>query len=263
MFHWIGAPKWALAILAFTLAFSLLILSYLAFIRSREPLITYVRTGGFAGIRDVLTIYQDGTAYLQSRTIGFLEIKLTEEELKAVKLMLEEMRSLGSLSYGARQGAADFFSHSIVSDGIEVSWVDQWAAREELPLQLSASQLLLDKLIQEASGSVFAFKYGSFCGNLSIYVEASELILRKGEGIEIKVILENLSKEGSKIPPPNFSGECLEIEATASKEILGNGTLELTLRVVAECGGKISKISISHEYGCEIEIPVFVLGSPD
>lgn len=266
MFHWIGAPKWALVILIVTLAASALILSYLSYIRSQRPLMTYIRTGGIAGVKEVLMIYPDGRATLQSKIIGLKEIKLRDKELRAAKLLLRELKSLGNLSYEAKQGAADFFIHSISSDGIEVSWVDQWAAKVELPLQLTVLQLLMDKVVREASGSSYVFISSLFCGSVNVRVETPDIILSPGEEIEIKVILENLGDSLSfSSATLNASGDCLRAEVPIIQSALEEGSpVELTIRVTAECESRVSRILINAFAEClPIEVPIIILGSSD
>ncbi|MCS7102768.1 MAG: hypothetical protein NZ992_02665 [Candidatus Korarchaeum sp.] len=266
MFHWIGAPKWALAVLMITLATSLIILSYFVFLRSQRPLMTYTKAGGFAGMSEVLTIYPDGRASLQSKNVGVKEIKLSGEEVEAVKLMLNELKSMGSLSYEARQGVADFFLHSIVSDGLEISWVDQWASRDELPFQLTAAQLMMDKVLFEALGSVFTLRLSRSFDSISIYVEIDDFILRSGEDTEVRVILENQGEDiDLSYPPLNASGECLKAEMPVSEGVLRKGIpLELSVKITAECGNRISRFLLTPTFAESfIEVPIFVIRGSD
>jgi predicted ABC-type sugar transport system permease subunit len=67
MFHWIGAPRWAVIFLLILISASVIILAYFIVERGKEPVLTYTRSGGVAGFADKLVIYQDGEAVLSSR----------------------------------------------------------------------------------------------------------------------------------------------------------------------------------------------------
>ncbi|MGC8932805.1 MAG: hypothetical protein ACP5LQ_05885 [Candidatus Methanodesulfokora sp.] len=131
MLHLTVAQKW-------TVAFLLLItiIAYLAILRTREPLLTYTRSGGIAGFRDTLIVYQDGEVVLSSKT-QTINGRISEEDLKTLKAILEELRPMGGMELKPKENVADFFSYSIESGGLRISWVDPWASQQEVPPQLN------------------------------------------------------------------------------------------------------------------------------
>lgn len=250
MLHWIGAPKWALAIFLIVLAVCLLVLSYLL-LRKEGPLVKYSRTGGIAGMRDILTVYPSGRAFVESKLIGSGELVLSEDHMAAIKLLLEELSPMGTAEYRAKPSAADFFSHSLVSEryGIELNWVDSWAS-EEIPFRLEAAEALMRELLNRAKGEDFKAGFGSSAGGTSMYAELDKLVVRAGSEVRIKVIVENTESSGRDL---SVSGECF------AAEVSGEGH-DFSVSIKPLCDNKLLKVSMSFG-NASVEVPIFILGA--
>jgi len=151
MFHWIGAPRWAIIFLVILISASVIILAYFIVERGKEPVLTYTRSGGVAGFADKLVIYEDGEAILSSKN-QVIKGKVSEEDMRALQKILEELRAIGSVEYKPKEGVADFFSYSLSYDGINISWVDPWASKEEIPGQLNSLNSLISEIIGKLRG---------------------------------------------------------------------------------------------------------------
>lgn len=199
MLHWVGAPKWALAIFLIVMAACLLALSYLL-LRTERPLVTYSRTGGIAGMRDVLTVYPSGRAFFRSKITGSGELELSEDHMRAIRLLLEELSPMGTADYGAKPSATDFFSHSLVSEGygVELSWVDPWASEVEVPFQLRAAEVLMRELLSRAKGEDFKAGFSGSASGTSIYAETNKLVAGTGSEVRIRVTVESMESLGSR-----------------------------------------------------------------
>ncbi|RDD53295.1 MAG: hypothetical protein BA066_05165 [Candidatus Korarchaeota archaeon NZ13-K] len=213
MFHWVGAPKWALLVLLVTLATSTLILAYLALLRAERPILTYSRTGGIAGIRESLTVYTSGRVLVQGRIIGSKELLLGDDRMRAIGLLLKELAPLGKLELGARPGAVDFFSYSIISEehGLELSWVDPWASEGPVPFQLEAANALMSELISEARGEEFKLRVSGSDGEVSIQAEPEGLIMGTRDRMRVNITIEgvDLKLNASLL---RVSGNCVSAE---------------------------------------------------
>jgi len=151
MFHWIGAPRWAIVFLIILISASIIILSYFIVERGKEPLLIYTRSGGIAGFMDKLMIYRDGEAQLSSKT-QVIKGRVSEEDMRALRKILEELREIGSVEYEPKEGAADFFSYSLSFNGINITWVDPWASGEEIPDQLESLNSLISEIMGKLRG---------------------------------------------------------------------------------------------------------------
>ncbi|MEM3930114.1 MAG: hypothetical protein QXX48_07580 [Candidatus Korarchaeum sp.] len=261
MLHWVGAPKWALAILIIVLVASITVLSYLLLLRSERPLMTYRRTGGVAGLMEGLTIYPSGMASFQGKLVN-REMKLSDDDLKAIRLLLKELASLGHSEYGAKPGTADFLSHSLVSEeyGIRLSWVDPWAS-EEVPFQLEAASVLMTKLFSEAMGGGFEARFGSSSGGISIRVELDGIVMEVHDEMRVKVFVENLGEDVPFDHPIKVSGECVVAEILR-QAVLGKGRYEMNLMIGSDCGEKLLRVIISSQ-NVSVEVPIFVIERGD
>lgn len=113
-----------------------------------EPLLVYTRSGGVAGFADKLVVYPDGEAELSSKT-QVIKGRLDEEDMRELRRSLEELRSIGNTEYKPKEGVADFFSYTLSSKGLSISWVDPWASREEIPAQLESFNSLISKIFEK------------------------------------------------------------------------------------------------------------------
>lgn len=100
--------------------------------------ISWMRTGGFAGLDEAMTIEFDGSVSLSSNLQGEYEFILTEAELTELSSLIDKMGFMEfDDTYEARSDATDFFTYSLnVERGSkvkQVKWVDDWATENQLP----------------------------------------------------------------------------------------------------------------------------------
>lgn len=84
------------------------------------------KTGGFAGITQVTTLYKDGRLIQTSFGKSRLLHTLSKTEIRAFKKQLEKLHfgQFGGLSYPAPQGAADYFTITLRDGRTTVQYVD-------------------------------------------------------------------------------------------------------------------------------------------
>lgn len=122
--------------------------------------IVWQRSGGFAGLKETLTIEPDGSMSLSSNLLGEKEFVLSEAELKDLLSLIEDTGFMGfDESYGSRSGVADFFSYSLIvkknSGSKLVEWVDDWASEKKLPGGLKdVEEHMLSIIHGEGLGSI-------------------------------------------------------------------------------------------------------------
>ena len=100
--------------------------------------VVWLRSGGFAGLDETLTIGSDGSVALSSKFLGEAEFTLAEEEWAELGALIEDSGFMEfDATYGAKAGVADYFSYSLTvemdSTSKQVQWVDEWAAKGDLP----------------------------------------------------------------------------------------------------------------------------------
>jgi hypothetical protein len=115
--------------------------------------IAWSRSGGFAGIDEILTIGSDGSALLSSNFLGDAEFTLTDTEWEELVALIEDSDFMElEATYGAKAGVADFFSYSLTVDmdstSKQVRWVDEWAAKGGLPETLTDIEEAILSFIQ-------------------------------------------------------------------------------------------------------------------
>ncbi len=115
----------------------------------------FVRTGGFAGAHDVLTIEQGRAVYTSRFGPGF-NVTLTQSELSSLRDALSaNILSIPSTVVHPKSGMADFFSYglnaTVGGKTTTVSWVDGWASLEPLPQGLQPILQVLQGIIQAHS----------------------------------------------------------------------------------------------------------------
>ncbi len=258
MFHWIGAPRWALVVLLVTLTISVSLLIYLLLLRTERPLATYRRTGGVAGLSESLTVYPSGRVLLQSK-VGTREARLSEEYMEAVRLLLKELAQIGKSEYGARPGAADFLSYSLVSSGygVNLSWVDPWASGLRIPFQLEAANILMSELMSVVRGEEFELRVSNSSDGISMRAEAKGIVL-SGE-MRIKVILETWEDFRYEGPLLTVSG-CVVAEVPHQEGVLRRGMTEVEVAIRPLCIGRLLRVEISSIKNLSVEIPIFAIG---
>lgn len=112
---------------------------------SMPLLLEYEKAGGIAGISEKLEIDEFGNAVMTSLNEEE-EAKLSQESITTIKDMLlrNEFFGISPNSFEPALGNADFFSYSlrVTMGGLtkQVSWVDSWAASQEIPDNLITIQ---------------------------------------------------------------------------------------------------------------------------
>jgi hypothetical protein len=122
------------------------------------------RTGGIAGVNELLAVEPDGSGRYVRGLHGETAFKLTDEQLSRLRALIigNNFAEVKPENFDPRQDVADFFSYSLsvtyLRDGQEtgqkfVSWVDEWALKEKLPESLRQIHEGLDVLVTEISES--------------------------------------------------------------------------------------------------------------
>lgn len=257
VFHWIGTPRWALVVLLVTLTISVSLLSYLLLLRTERPLAIYRRTGGVAGLRESLVVYPSGRVVLQSGATGTEETRISGNYMEAVKLLLKELTSIGKSEYGARPGAADFFSYSLVSEGygVNLSWVDPWASEGRVPFQLEAANLLMSELISVSRGEEFMLRMSDSSNGISMYAETSGLVV--SDEMKVKVVLTGEEADYGTLL--TVSGDCIAAEVPPQGGMPERGMTEVVIVIRPLCSGRLLRVEISFK-DLSVEIPIFAIG---
>ena len=129
--------------------------------------IIWNRSGGFAGFDETLTIRSNGSASLSSNFLGQIKFSFTEEEWNELITLIKNSGFMElDDTYGAKTGVADFFSYSLIvemdSSSKQVLWVDDWAAKGNLPD-------VLNELGEKILGIIEGTGVGSVTGTVSDY----------------------------------------------------------------------------------------------
>ncbi len=122
------------------------------------------RTGGIAGVNDLLVVEVEGSGRYTRGFVGGTAFKLSEEQLYQLRALIigNDFAETEPEEFGAKQGVADYFTYSLAvtyfRDGKEtsrktVSWVDEWALKEQLPESLGRIHKGLEALIAEIVAS--------------------------------------------------------------------------------------------------------------
>lgn len=104
----------------------------------RNPLfLTYKKSGGIAGITETIQVKSDGSYDITHRNGTIEQGKMTEGVFNAIK---EMANNLSSVTITPKQNVADFFSYElnieIGGKSIKATWVDEFAASSEIPIEL-------------------------------------------------------------------------------------------------------------------------------
>lgn len=104
-------------------------------------MLEYTKSGGIAGMMQTLKIDEFGNLFVSSNGVEH-QSRLSQESITKVKDMLIDRNFFGifPIVYEPAPGNADFFSYSLtVTMGDvrkQILWVDNWAAKDELPEEL-------------------------------------------------------------------------------------------------------------------------------
>ncbi len=116
----------------------------------------FVRTGGFAGVNDVLTIDQSGAVSYVTRFGHSFNASMSQSDLVNLKkATVAGLSAIQTNAFQPKNGVADFFTYglTVTADGktTQVTWVDPWASSVPLPAELQSVHLLLQTTIQSLS----------------------------------------------------------------------------------------------------------------
>ena len=117
--------------------------------------LTWIRTGGIAGLNERFRLTLGGKATLENlRTGKALSLSLTPSQHWALYDSLRE-HGLGQImpeEFKARGGTADFFVYDMAAflDGVEkkLKWVDLWAVQEPYPVSLVGIDNTVARLVE-------------------------------------------------------------------------------------------------------------------
>ncbi len=242
--------KWYFPFIILTI-FSLIFLISLSYFTkiSNNYLFKYERSGGIAGFREELEVYNGKIVYKDLRTGEKIEIKLNEKLKKLVRYFYDEIVKLPSISVKAKTGAADFFSYKLTINGKNFEWVDSWAAEKELPIEISDFNIFISMIIMDNIKKSFTnYIITSEKNNIRIEAELNSYYYAKNEPINIKIIVKNMgNKEISYSSPtpchpdvlissdlehevefikPKFSKETVCIQVIEERKIEPNSLIE-------------------------------------
>jgi hypothetical protein len=115
--------------------------------------LTWIKSGGFAGVNEELTISPEGDVLVTNRAnLEKSALRLSPDEHWK---LFEHLDQLGLMEldwddHGAAGGAADFFSYDLdlmlEGSGRKMKWVDHWASEVPLPDALFESGSVLEEL---------------------------------------------------------------------------------------------------------------------
>ena len=111
--------------------------------------ITWEKTGGVAGLSELLIIDANGSASYHSNWLGDAKVVLDENQV--TELMSRVNSITVSKEYPPKSGVADYFTYRLTlhtaSSIKTVTWVDEWASAETLPKELLDIQTYANGII--------------------------------------------------------------------------------------------------------------------
>ncbi len=122
------------------------------------------RTGGIAGVNELLVVGPDGSGTYESSLPGVITFKLTDEQLSRLRALIigNNFIEVKPEKFDPRQDTADYFAYSLsityLRNGQQtgrktVYWVDEWALKEKLPESLRQIHEGVGALIRDISQS--------------------------------------------------------------------------------------------------------------
>ncbi len=186
-------------VLAAAVVAAAFVISYCFATRERvigAVLLTYRRTGGVAGMSEEVVIYDDGRATVSGGGLS-AGAKLPDELVSALREVLERIGERGVLGPGPARGAADYFTHRVESPalGVNVSWVDPWAADGEVPEEIA----VLDRLLSFARAYLLGWESQPAAslsrGGLTLEVWVDRPWITPGGQVTVRVRAENVGGE--------------------------------------------------------------------
>ena len=157
----------------------------------------FVRTGGFAGTNDTLTVDGSGGAAYSSRFGTSFNAMLSAFEFSHLKQELStNLYQIQTEVFQPKGGAADFFAYGLVvksgNQTTQLSWVDEWASSESLPAELRALQQTLQDTIQVLTAmTTYTNMNTNHAGMLTLTVFTDKSSYKSGDQVRILVTLSN------------------------------------------------------------------------
>lgn len=112
--------------------------------------LTWEKTGGIAGLSEILVVEANGTASYHSNRFGDAKIILTDAEVKELMNKAENLFAENKM-YRPKLGVADYFTYQLTlytaSASTKVTWVDEWASEEAIPKELSDFQSYIENIV--------------------------------------------------------------------------------------------------------------------
>ncbi len=155
-------------------------------------LLRYTRSGGVAGVREEMIVYEDGRAVLTSGGMSSGG-DLPEGLVSALRIVIRGIGGGGVVGPPPAEGAADFFTHELDSPdlGVSVRWVDPWASGGRLPDEIIA----LDHLISYARAYLLGWEAGlsdaSSSGGMTLEVWIERPWASPGDEVSIQAEFSN------------------------------------------------------------------------
>ena len=175
---------------------------------STQFFLQWERTGGIAGLHQFFIIDHNSTAFIIDWGRTLLEKSLNASLLQSVTRIITEngFLTLQRERYEARQDTADYFTYSLKvvrASGSQleskaVTWVDEWASKEPLPLNLTRLQSQLEPfiiaLLPPPSGGTL----------LVVNIDKDRVLV--GEYITVSLKITNVGSENQRydVSPPAF-----------------------------------------------------------
>ncbi len=178
-------------------------------------LLTYRRTGGLAGVSEEVVIYGDGRLTVGGGGLS-AGSKLPSELISALREVLKRIREGGVRGPEPAPGAADYFTHWVESPalGVNVSWVDPWAAGGEVPDEIA----VLDRLLSFARAYTLGWESQPAAslsrGGLTLEVWVDRPWITPGGQVTVSVRVENVGGEpvAYRRPTPCHPDLSIEVE---------------------------------------------------
>lgn len=190
--------KWYIPFIVLTI-FSLtflILISYFTKI-SNNYLFKYERTGGIAGFKEEIEVYDNGKIVYKDLKKGEeIEINLDEKLTQLLKYLYDKIVKISPISIGAKMGTADFFTYKLNINGKNFEWVDTWATEKEIPNEILEfhtfiSMIFMDKVKKSFTNYIMIAEKN----NIRIEAELNNYYYAKNEAINIKVIIRNIGNE--------------------------------------------------------------------
>lgn len=260
--------KWYVPFLILTI-FSLIFLISISYFTklSSSYLFKYERSGGIAGFKEEVEVYNNGKIIYNDLKSGEkIEINLDKKLTQLLKHLYNEIIKTSPINIGAKMGAADFFIHKLTINGKNFEWVDVWAAEKEIPNEILEfhtfiSMILLDKVKKSFTNYIISTEKN----NIRIEAELNNYYYSKNEPINIKITIRNIGDKtinyASPTPchpdvlinsdlecdlefiKPMFSKETICIQVIEERKIESNSFIE-NIAIITFKNSGIAHVSI-------------------